>query len=304
MGSDQNYSLLWLWVLQVAWALAAWLPLALVAILIALAIRWLHYRAKSIEGKKVEPGFVGFLKIIRDYTTHLTIGKAMFHSIILGLALGGTIAVGLQNFIQPQVEKVNEQKASPTDFVEYFGQRISIDFILVLALILSLFLIVIGLRVYRSLRHRASELAGRMGKAQSPRPLLVRLFHDSAKLGVLVLAIAGLLSFGMLMQIVGLMLVFLPLPRAITGMSFPHVITAFIWILSGLGLVLFLAFFAPSIWMKLRNFKLQLRYYRDNRIFRTGINVYTSIFVCLVGALINMWLINYLGRFIWPSIFR
>jgi hypothetical protein len=100
MGSDQNYSLLWLWVLQVAWALAAWLPLALVAILIALAIRWLHYRAKSIEGKKVEPGFVGFLKIIRDYTTHLTIGKAMFHSISAPRSCardeGRSLEVGLQ----------------------------------------------------------------------------------------------------------------------------------------------------------------------------------------------------------------
>jgi hypothetical protein len=290
--------------LQVAWALAAWLPLALVAILIALAIRWLHYRAKSLEGKEVEPGFIGFLKIARDYTTHLAIGKAMFLSIIVGLALGGTIAVGLQNFIQPEVEKVIEQKASPTDFVESFGQHISIDFILLLALILSLFLIVIGLRVYRSLRHRASELAGRMGKTQPPRPLLVRLFHDRAKLGALVLAIAGLLSFGMLMQIVYLMLVFLPLPRAITEMSFPHITIAFIWILSGLGISLFLSFFAPSIWMAIRSFRLQLRYYRDNRIFRIGVNVYTTILVCLVGALLNMWLINYLGGFLWPSVFR
>lgn len=304
MTPNQNYSLLWVWVLQVAWALAAWVPLALVAILIALAIRWLHYRAKSIEGKKVEPGFIGFLKIARDYTTHLTIGKAMFLSITVGLALGGTIAVGLQKFIQPEVEKIIEQKASPTDFVESFGQHISIDFILLLALILAPFLIVIALRVNRSLRQRASELAGRMEIHQSSRPLLVRLFHDSAKLGVLVLAIAGFLFFGMLMQIVYLILVFLPLPRAITEISFPHVTTAFVWILLGLGISLFLAFFAPSIWMAIRNFRLQLRYYRDNRIFRIGVNVYTTILVCLVGGLLNMWLINYLGGFIWPSVFR
>ena len=78
MAADQTYSLLRLWLLQVAWVLAAWLPFALTAILIALVIRWLHYRAKSIEEKKVEPGFVGFLKLSRDYISDLTIGKLMF----------------------------------------------------------------------------------------------------------------------------------------------------------------------------------------------------------------------------------
>jgi hypothetical protein len=305
MAADQTSSLLWLWVLQVGWALAAWLPLALTAILIALAIRWLHYRAKSIEGKKVEPGFVGFLKITRDYISHLTIGKAMTLAIIVGLALGGMIAVGLQKFIQPEVQKVIEQKDFPKpDAVGFSGQHISIDFILLLALVLGILMIVIGIRVYRLLRVRASEVAGRLENHHSSRPLLLRLFYDSPKMGVLVLVIGGFLLFGMLMQIVSLMLILVPLPRAITESSFPFVMTTFIWILSGLGIVLFLAFFGPSIWMGVRNFKLQLRYYRENRIFRASVNVSTTIFVCLFGALLNIWLINYLGKFIWPSIFR
>jgi hypothetical protein len=305
MASDQTYSLLWLWVLQVLWALSYWLPLAIVVILIALAIRWLHYRAKAIEDKQVEPGFGGFMKLTRDYISHLTIGKAMFLTITFGLALGGMIAVGLQRFIQPQVQKVFEQKDFPMpDAAEFSGQHISFDFILLLALILAIAMIVIGILAYRLLSHRASEVAGRLGNRHSPRPLLVRLFHDSTRMGVLVLVLGGFLFFGMLMQMVSLMLVLVPLPRAITELSFPAVFTVFIWLLSFLGIVLFLAFLGPSIWMGVRNFKLQVRYYRENRIFRTSVNVYTTIFVCLVGALLNMWLINYLGRLIWPSVFR
>jgi hypothetical protein len=154
------------------------------------------------------------------------------------------------------------------------------------------------------LRQRAAELTGRLQTQYSSRPLLVRLFHDSTKMGVLVLAIGGFLLFGMIMQIVNLILVFLPLPRAITELSFPFVFTIFIWVLSALGILLLLAFFGPSIWMGIRNFRLQLRYYRQNRFFRASVNVYTTIFVCLFGALLNMWLINYLGGWIWPSIFR
>lgn len=305
MPSNQTYALLWLWVLQVGWALAAWLPLALAVILIALAIRWLHYRAKSIEEKKVEPGFVGFLRITRDYISHLTIGKAVSLSIIFGLALGGMIAVGLQEFIQPEVQKVIEQKDFPKpDAAEFSGQHISIDFILLVALILGILMIIIGVRVYRLLQQRASELAGRLEIHHSSRPLLVRLFHDRTKMGVLVLTIGGFLLFGMIMQIVGLMLVFLPLPRAITEFFFPFVFTIFVWVLSALGILLLLAFFGPTIWMGVRNFKLQLRYYRENEVFRSIVNVNVTIIVCLFGALLNMWLINYLGEFIWPSIFR
>lgn len=303
--TDQTYSLLWLWVLQVVWALATWLPLALVAILIALAIRWLHYRAKVIEAKKVESGFVGFLKITRDYIHHLTIGKAMFLSIIFGLALGGTIAVGLQKFIQPEVQGVIERKDFPRPDVEEFsGQHVSIDFIIFLALILGIFIIIISIRIYHMLKQRASEMAGELENHHSSRPLLVRLFHDSQKIGILVLAIGGFLFFGMLMQIVSLILILVPLPRLITGMSFPYATTAFIWILLAIGIALFLAFFVPSIWMGIRNFRLQLRYYHENRVFRTSVNVSTGVFVCLFGALLNMWLINYLGRFFWPEIFH
>jgi hypothetical protein len=305
MTADQIYSLLRLWFLQVAWVLAAWLPLALCVILIALVIRWLHYRAKSIEENKVEPGFVGFLKITRDYISHLTIGKLMFSSIIFGLALGGMIAIGLQGFIQPEVQKVIEQKDFPkADVAQLAGQHISIDLILLVALILAILMIVIGVRVYRLLRRRASEVAGRLENLHSSRPLLVRLFYDSPKMGVLVLVIAGFLFFGMLMQIVGLMLVLIPLPQAIAELSFPFVISIFIWILAGLMIMLLLAFYGPSVWMGVRNFKLEARYYRENRIFRATVNVYTSICVCFLGALLNMWLIKYLGGFVWPSIFR
>jgi hypothetical protein len=305
MTADQIYSLLRLWFLQVAWALAAWLPFALAVILIALVIRWLHYRAKSIEEKKVEPGFVGFLKITWDHTRHLAIGKLTFLSIIYGLALAGLIAIGLQEFIQPKVQKVTEQKNFPSaDAAQFSGQHVSIDFILLLALILAILTIAIGVRVYRLLRQRASEAAGRLENLHSSRPLLVRLFYDETKMGVLVLVIGGFLFFGMLVQIVGLMVLLIPLPQAITELSFPFVISIFIWILAGLAIILLVAFYGPGIWMGIRSFKLELRYYRENRIFRATVNFSTSIFVCCLGALLNMWLIKYLGEFIWPSIFR
>ena len=47
MTTDQTNSLLWQWILQVAWWLAYMLPLAPAVILIALGIRWLHHRARD-----------------------------------------------------------------------------------------------------------------------------------------------------------------------------------------------------------------------------------------------------------------
>ena len=60
MTTDQTSSILWLWILQIAWWLAAMLPLAVAGILIALGLRALHRRARAIEKKPVssEPGGV------------------------------------------------------------------------------------------------------------------------------------------------------------------------------------------------------------------------------------------------------
>jgi hypothetical protein len=48
MTADQTSSLLWLWILQIAWWLAAMLPLAAAGILIALGLRALHRQARAI----------------------------------------------------------------------------------------------------------------------------------------------------------------------------------------------------------------------------------------------------------------
>jgi large-conductance mechanosensitive channel len=305
MTSDQTTSLLWLWVLQIAWWLAAMLPLAGAVILIALAIRWLHRRARAIEKKPVEPGPRGFLNLVQDYISHLTIGKAVVPAIIGGLALGGLLAVYLQGFIQPEVHKVIEQE----DFLKPEAaetpiQGVSLDFILLLALVFIVFTVFLSVRMYRSLSQRAAELAAQLEGQDAPRPLLVRLFHDSRKLGILVLVIGAWLFFGMAMQVVSLLVLVVPLPRSVAGLSFPFATTAVIWLLLALMVVVSLAFYGPAVWMGVRNIQLQFRYYQENRTFRILTNVVAAFGAGAFGALLNMHLLDYLGRLFWPSIFK
>ena len=180
MTTDQTSSLLWLWVLQIAWWLAAMLPLAAAGILIALGLRALHRRARALEKKPVESKPGGFLKLLWDKFSHQALGKAMLPLIFGGLALGGLVGFLLQRLIQPGVEKaiesgdLLEQEAAVPP-----GPGPSLDFIFFLALVVGAVTVVLAVYTYRLLCQRAAELAGSLTSREAPRPLLVRWFHDS-----------------------------------------------------------------------------------------------------------------------------
>jgi hypothetical protein len=296
MTTNQTSSLLWLWILQIAWWLAYMLPLAAAVILIALGFRWLHRRARDIEAKPVEAGPGGFVKLLRDKFSHMAIGQSMLYLIIGGLALGGMLALFLQSFIQPEVQKAVEQgDLIKPEAAAPVGQGDPINFILFLTLVLGALTVVMGIYTYNSLRQRATEAAARLTGREPSRPLLVRWFHDSKNMGVLAMIIGGWVCFGLLMQVVGLIVFIVPLPETLTNLSFQWAATAVIWVLVALGGLMFLAFLAPPVWMGVRHFKLELRYYRKNPTFKLMTNVSTAFFAGFFGALLCANLMYRLG---------
>jgi hypothetical protein len=296
MNTDQTSSLLWLWILQIAWWLAYMLPLAAAVILIALGFRWLHHRARDIEAKPVEAGPGGFVKLLRDKFSHMAIGQSMLYLIIGGLALGGMLALFLQNFIQPEVQRAVEQgDLIKPEAAAPVGQGDPINLIFFLALVLGALTVVMGIYTYNSLRQHATEAAARLTGRESSRPLLVRWFHDSKNMGLLAMVIGGWVCFGLLMQVVGLIVFIVPLPEALTNLSFQWAATAVICVIVALGCLMFLAFLAPPVWMGMRHFRLELRYYRENPTFRLLTNVSTAFFAGFFGALLCANLMYRLG---------
>ena len=169
MTADQTNSLLWLWVLQIAWWLAAMLPLAAAGILIALGLRVLNRRARAIEKEPVESKPGGFVKLLRAKFTHQALGQSMLLIIFGGLALGGLAGLFLQELIQPGVQKaiesgdlLKQEAAAPT------GNGPPLDLIFLLALVVGSVTVVLAVRTYRSLCRRAAELAGSLASPRSP----------------------------------------------------------------------------------------------------------------------------------------
>jgi hypothetical protein len=289
MTTDQTSSILWLWILQIAWWLAAMLPLAVAGILIALGLRALHRRARTIEKKPVSPEPGGYVNLLRDKFSHMAIGQSMLYLILGGLALGGMLGLLLQSFIQPEVQKavkqgdlIRPEAAAPT------SQGDPINFILFLALILGTLTVVIGIYAYHSLRQNATEAAAHLTGREPSRPYLVKWFHDSKKMGMLVMVIGGWICFGLLMQLVGLIVFIVPLPESLTNLSFQWATTDVIVVLVAAAVVLFLAPFVPAVWMGVRHFKLEVRYYRENPTFRLMTNIFATLGSGSFGALLFM----------------
>jgi hypothetical protein len=297
MTTEPTSSFLWLWILQIAWWLGGILPLAVAVILIALGLRWLHHRARDIETKPVEAGPGGFGRLLRDKFTHQVLGQSMIYLILGGLALGSLLGLFLQSFIQPEVQKAVEQgdlirpeAAAPA------GQGDPLNFILFLALILGTLTVVTGIYAYHSLRQRATEAAAHLTGQEPSRPNLVKLFHDYKKMGLLVMVVGGCVCFGLLMQLVGLIVFIVPLPESLTNLSFQWATTAVIWLMVGGSVVLFLSLFAPAVWMGVRDFKLDVRYYRENPTFRLLTNILVTLGSGTFGVLLFMNLIYRTGN--------
>ena len=296
MATDQASSLLYLWVLQIAWWLAAMLPLSAAGILIALGLRALHRRARTIEKEPVESKPGGFVKLLRDKFTHQALSQSMLLIIFGGLALGGLAGLFLQGIIQPGVQKaiesggfLKQEAAAPA------GNGPSLDFIFLLALVVGAVMVVLAVHTYRSLCRYAGKLAGFLTSRGATRPLLVRWFHDSRKIGLVALVFGGWICFGLIMQIVGFIVMVVPWPAGLTHVSFPWATNAVIWILVAVGVILFLGLLLLPVWMGVRHFKLDVRYYRGNPTFRLMVNVSTALGTGSFGALLFMNLLHRSG---------
>jgi len=220
----------------------------------------------------------------------------MISLIFGGLALGGLLGLFLQRLIQPGVQKAIEsggliepEVAAPP------GHGPSLDFIFLLALVVGAVTVVLAVYTYRSLCQRAVELAESLTSREAPRPLLVRWFHDSKNLGLVVLVIGGWVCFGLIMQVVGFIVMVVPWPAGLTDVSFPWATNAVIWVLVAAGVILFLVPFVLAVWMGVRHFKLEVRYYRENPTFRLMVNVATALGAGPFGALLFMNLLHRSG---------
>ena len=296
MPGDQTTSIFWLWIWQIVWWLAAMLPLAAAGILIALGLRALHRRARAIEKKPVESTPGGFVKLLRDKFTHQVMGRSMLLIMFGGLALGGLVGLFLQRLIQPGVqEAIDSSGLLKPEAAPPPGHGPSLDFIFFLALVVGSATVVLAVYAYRSLCRRAVELAGSLAGREDPRPLLVRWFHDSKKLGLIALVIGAWVCFGVIMQVVGFIAVIVPWPAGVADVSIPWAETAVIWVLVAIGAVFFLAPFVPVVWMGIRHFKLEVRYYRENPTFRLMTNISAAVGACLLGSLLIMVLLLHPG---------
>ena len=90
-------------------------------------------------------------------------------------------------------------------------------------------------------------------------------------------------------------MVVVPWPTGLTDVSFIWATNIVIWILGAAGVLLFLAPLALALWMGIRHFKLEVRYYQGNSTFRLIVNVATALGAGLLGSLLFMYLLDRLG---------
>ena len=296
MASDQTISLIYLWVMQIAWWLAAMLPLSVAGILIAFGLRALHRRARVIEKAPVESKPGGFVKLLMDKFTHQILSRTMIIIISGGLALGGIAGLFLQGIIQPGVQKaiesgrfLEQEAATPN------GTGPSLDIIFFLSMVVGAVMLVLAVYVYHLLCRDAGKLAESLTNREAKRPLLVRWFNDSRTMGLVVLILGSWICFGLVMQFVGLIVMIVPWPAALPHDLFSWATGMAIWIMVALCVILFLAFFALPVWMSVRHFKLDVRYYMGNPTFRLIANVLYTFGAGVFGALLFMNLLHYSG---------
>jgi hypothetical protein len=296
MASDQTFSVIYLWVLQIAWWLAAMLPLSVAGILIALGLRALHRQARAIEKAPVDSKPDGFAKLLKDRIIHRVLSQTMIIIIFGGLALGGIVGLFLQGIIHPGVQKaiesggfLEQKSATPN------GTGPSLDIIFFLSLVVGAVMLVLAVYVFRLLSQNAGKLAESLTNQEAKRPLIVRWFHDSRTIGLVVLIIGSWICFGLVMQFVGLIVVIVPWPAALPHDSFSWANGAVIWIMVALCVILFLALFSLPLWMSVRQFKLDVRYYMGNPTFRLIANVFYTFGAGAFGTLLFMNLLHYSG---------
>jgi hypothetical protein len=301
-----HHSTFQLWLLGVVWTLGPWLALGFAAILATLVVQRVSRLARSIEKKPVERGAGGFVGLVRDGWIHGALARSTLFIVMGCLMFAGFIAAGIQGFVQRSVQETlrgtveEEWVVQPGPVPDSSGDGF-LDLIILGGLMMACVTVIIGVSVYRRLRRRAEEIASRPTSRGAPKPVVVRLFYDNKKIGITILVVGCWMLWGFLSQVVGLAIY--TFPGASSLGSIPGVETAAIVFLVILGIAMFIAMFAPLAWLSFRNARLQLRYMRENRVARRVFYAQVVVFCGLLGSALNLYLIDVLGRLLWPSVF-
>jgi hypothetical protein len=297
-----------LWLLGFVWAIGPWLALGLAAIMLAIAIRYIHRLAKTIEAKTIGQGFQEFLKLCWDEIYHRALLKGVLFTTIGCMAFAGLLAAGIQGIIQNSIQEnaqkiIAKQSLSPPEVPVAESGGAIMDWMILAGLISAGVTAVIGFKVYRTLRQRASEFVLGQKSDTANRPIEVKLFHDNKAIGIVLLVIGCWFFWGFLSQFAGLLLL-LPWLGALTSKPIPAIIPAATVFLLALWILMMTALTGPLAWFSWRNLKLQIRHIIENDIARRLFNIYAVFLVGCFGLLLNMYLIELLGRRLWPTIFH
>jgi hypothetical protein len=179
-------------------------------------------------------------------------------------------------------------------------QDLNLGFIAMMALVMALVAGVATVMVHRRLRSRAKRGAESL-ESWSPRPLLVRIYHDRPTAGIFVSIVGGWFFFAFLMQPVG-MLVFLAPPDLLERVSLPNPE----WILLGIA-VLFVGGAVVVAFLPLARHWWRLRALEWNAFRLSGFSlprpIPMALLVGVLGYLVNMVILGALGRRLFPSLF-
>ena len=307
MPLGQTTSFFWLWVMGIVWDIGPWLAMGLSAVLATLAIQRVHRYAKTIETRPVKQGFRGFIRIVRDSYLHgfltwstlrITIGCIAFAALLTS-GFYGFFQQNFQGSIQKMVEKQPLIESATNDKAE--GEGV-LESILIIGLISAGLTVLIGTKIYRSLRQRAKELSLNAMIRGEPPPVIAKLFHDNKTIGIVVLIIGCWILWGFLTQVGGLAIILIPGLRAKS--SIPGVMPATIVFFVILSILLYVLLFGPFAWFSFRNLKLHLRYIRENRIAKKLFHLQIIILGGALGVLLNLYFVDLLGKILWPAIFH
>lgn len=283
------------WGLQVLWWLTLTLPIAAAIVGIVLVIRWLSGRARAIEERPVPTGPGGFTRLLTDKLRHLALRDAMLVAVIGGVAIGGSVGLLLQRSLAPAVqENMPSGPQPPPEAVTPPAHGASADVIFLAAMVLGSLTLGVAVRSYRRLRRQAADRAPQLAPGAA-RPLLVKWFHDGRAVGITLVVAASWVAFGLAMQVAGFLLLMVPWPVDLSGVSIPWAEPVVTGALVVLGIVLFLGFFAPSVWMTVRHTRLEVRYYREHPTFRFLANAAATLLAGGLGALVFLALITRAG---------
>ncbi len=287
----ETAELLRLWLLGVVWAYGSWVALALALGGAVLLFGWLDRLAAAVESGPIEDGWRGVPEILRNRAALAALVAAAKIAIVGAVALAGVAVVGLQGFVAEQLEAA----PPPAPSLEApFSKEMSLDFILLGALVVLAMSIAACVLAWRALRSRATAWAQSPPPGTAP-PLFVRLYRRPRLAGVLLLLLATYLVFGLVMQLFYLLVLLLPLPGWLRTLSVPgtNLLAILALTLLWLGLVFVMA--APFAQLGVRRARLWLREVTENRVAGALFKLSVTALAFLAGFLFDTWLLQELG---------